>query len=241
MSAAPPPIAFLYEDDALVVVDKPAGIPVVAAPGWPAEACIQGRAAAAVGSRLWVVHRLDRDTSGVLAFARTAAAHRALSQAFERREVAKMYRALVAGIPVPPDGAIELPLHEARKGKTRPAMPGEAGAKAAHTSYHVLRAWRHDAVAVSLVEARPATGRHHQIRVHLRAIGAPVLADPVYGRGMQPLPDDHRCPRLALHAGALDLPHPDGTRRVAVAAAWPPDLAAVTGWLDAGWQVETPA
>ena len=241
MLVSPPPIAFLYEDDALVVVDKPAGVPVVAAPAWPAEACVHARAAAVVGSRLWVVHRLDRETSGVLAFARTAAAHRALSLAFERREVTKVYQALVAGVPVPPRGVIELPLHEARKGKARPAGPGEAGARPAQTGYDVRRAWRHGAAAVALVEARPATGRHHQIRVHLRAIGVPILADAVYGRAMRPLPDDHSCPRLALHAGALDLPHPDGARRVVVAAPWPPDLAVVTAWLDARWDVETPA
>jgi tRNA pseudouridine32 synthase/23S rRNA pseudouridine746 synthase len=241
MLVSPPPMAFLYEDDALVVVDKPAGVPVAAAPGWPAEACVQARAAAAVGSRLWLVHRLDRETSGALAFARTAAAHRALSQAFERREVTKTYHALVAGIPVPPRGAIELPLHEARKGKTRPAVPGETGAKPAQTGYQVRRAWWHDAAAVALVEARPATGRHHQIRVHLRAIGVPILADAVYGRGVRPLPADHSCPRLALHADALDLPHPDGRRRVVVAAPWPADLAGVTAWLDAHWRVETPA
>ena len=84
------------------------------------------RAAAAIGSRLWVVHRLDRETSGVLAFARTAAAHRALSLAFERREVAKVYRALVAGVPPAPRGVIDLPLHDARQGKSPSGRPGRS-------------------------------------------------------------------------------------------------------------------
>ena len=241
MSVSPPPIALLYEDDVLVVVDKPAGVPAVAAPGWPAETCVHGRAAAAVGGRLWVVHRLDKDTSGALVFARSAAAHRALSLAFEHRQVSKLYQALVAGVPRQPRGVIEVPLHEARKGKARPAVAGEAGARAAQTGYDVRRVWRHQEAAVALLDTRPATGRHHQIRVHLRAIGVPILADAVYGRGSHPLPDDHSCPRLALHAAALDLPHPDGARRVAVAAPWPADLAAVTAWLDTCWQVETPA
>jgi tRNA pseudouridine32 synthase/23S rRNA pseudouridine746 synthase len=235
------PIAFLYEDDALVVVDKPAGVPVIPAPGWPLAATVQARAAAAIGSRLWVVHRLDRETSGALAFARTAAAHRALSQAFERREVAKVYRALVAGVPPSPRGVIDLPLHDARKGKSRPAAAGEPGAKAATTGFEVLRRWRHDSAAVALVELRPDTGRHHQIRVHLRAIGLPILADAVYGRGIGPLPIDHMCSRLALHASALDVPHPGGTRRVAVAAPWPADLQAVTAWLEAHWTAEPPS
>lgn len=235
------PIAFLYEDDVLVVVDKPAGVPVIPAPGWPLESCVQARAAAALGSRLWVVHRLDRETSGALAFARTAAAHRALSQAFERREVAKGYRALVAGVPPSPRGVIDLPLHGARKGKSRPAAGGEAGARTALTSYEVVRVWRQGAAAVALVDARPETGRHHQIRVHLRAIGTPVLADAVYGRGSRPLPEDRMCTRLALHASALDLPHPAAPRRVAVASPWPADLGAVTAWLDAHWTAGPPS
>lgn len=235
------PLGFLYEDDALVVVDKPAGVPVIPAPGWPVATTVQARAAAAVGSRLWVVHRLDRETSGALAFARTAEAHRALSLAFEQRDVAKVYRALVVGVPAAPSGVIDVALHEARKGKSRPAAPGEAGAKAATTGYEVLRVWRQGAAAVALVETRPETGRHHQIRVHLRAIGTPILADAVYGRGFRPVPEDHMCTRLALHASALNVPHPGGTRRVAVAAPWPTDLESVTAWLEAHWTAGPPS
>ena len=148
MLVAAAPIALLYEDAALVIVDKPAGLPVAPAPGWSAEACVQGRVAGQLGRRLWVVHRLDRDTSGALAFARSAPAHRALSLAFEHRDVHKAYRALVAGVPVPPAGAIDLPLHEARRGKTRPATAGEAGAREASTAYRVLSVWRDDGQAV---------------------------------------------------------------------------------------------
>jgi RluA family pseudouridine synthase len=240
MAPSAPPIAFLYEDDALVVVDKPAGVPVIPAPGWPPDTCVQARAAAAIGARLWVVHRLDRETSGTLAFARTADAHRALSQAFEQRDVSKVYQALVAGVPAVARGAIETALHDARRGRSRPAQPGEPGAKAASTDYEVRRIWRHGDSAVGLVEARPRTGRHHQIRVHLRALGTPILADAVYGRGSRPLPDGAMCGRLALHASALDLPHPGEARRVSVASAWPADLEAVSSWLEAHWTGETP-
>ena len=239
MDQAPPPIELLYEDADLVVVDKPAGVPVIPAPGWPAEACVQARVAAQIGSRLWIVHRLDRDTSGALAFARTAAAHRALSIAFERRDVQKGYEALIAGVPEPRHGAIDVPLHQARKGKARPAHPGEEGARHASTGYRVTRSWRAAGRAVALVALTPHTGRHHQIRVHLRAIGTPILADPVYGSGPAVLPDGVGPPRLALHATVLDLPHPAGGRRVGVEASWPEDLEAVRLWLDRHWMVDS--
>ena len=237
MLVAAAPITLLYEDAALVIVDKPAGLPVAPVPGWNADACVQGRVAGQLGRRLWVVHRLDRDTSGALAFACSAPAHRALSLAFEHRDVRKAYRALVAGVPVPPAGAIELPLHAARRGKTRPAVAGEEGAREASTAYRVLRVWRDDGQSVSLVEALPHTGRHHQIRVHLRAIGTPVLGDGLYGRGRS-LPAAAPAAGLALHASHLDVPHPIEPRRVAAEARWPAHLTALTGWLDAHWTAE---
>ena len=232
MLVAAAPLALLYEDAALVIVDKPAGVPVIPAPGWPLEVTVQGRVADHLGARLWVVHRLDRDTSGVLAFARTAAAHRALSLAFERREVRKTYRALVAGVP-PASGAIDLALHDARRGKTRLASPGEPGARDARTEYRTLRSWPAHGHPVSMLELDPHSGRHHQIRVHLRAIGTPVLGDALYGRGIPALPDGAPSVALALHACALDVPHPEQERRVRVESGWPPHLAALTGWLDA--------
>lgn len=238
MLPSAPPLALLYEDDALVVVDKPAGVPVVAGSGWPVEATVQARAAAQLGSRLWVVHRLDRDTSGALVFARTADAHRALSQAFEHRDVQKTYHALTTGVPSPTQGTIDVPLHEARRGRMRPAHPGEAGGRTAHTAYRVLAAWRDGEATAALVDARPATGRHHQIRVHLRAIGTPILADPVYDGTSQPLAARVGLTRLALHAASVDLPHPLGGHRVHVTAPWPADLEAARGWFDRHWTKE---
>jgi RluA family pseudouridine synthase len=233
MLVAAAPLALLYEDAALVMVDKPAGVPVIPAPGWPLDTTIHGRATAQFGGRLWVVHRLDRDTSGVLVFARSAAAHRALSQAFERRVVHKTYEALVAGAPAPSTGTIAIPLHDARRGKTRTATLGEGGARAARTGYRVVRAWRIRDAVVARVQLDPETGRHHQIRVHMRALGTPVIGDTVYGRGSTPLPAGIPDPGLALHARTLDLPHPDDDRRVRGEAPWPPRLAAVTDWLGA--------
>lgn len=232
------PVTFLYSDDTLVVVDKPAGVTVIPAPGVHPGACLRDRVAVTLGGPVWVVHRLDRDTSGAVAFARTAEAHRALSLAFEQRTVGKAYRALVAGAPAPPAGTIDIALHEARKGKARPAAPGEPGARAASTRYETRRVWRLDEGPVAEVAAWPTTGRHHQIRVHLRAIGTPILGDASYGGVLAARFVTVPVPRLALHAAELDLPHPQSGRRVQVAAPWPADLAAVTEWLGAHARVE---
>jgi tRNA pseudouridine32 synthase/23S rRNA pseudouridine746 synthase len=187
------------------------------------------------GERLWVVHRLDRDASGVLVLARTAEAHRALSVAFEQRMVEKAYLAFVAGAPAAARGRIGLPLHAARRGKTRPAHPGEPGARAASTDYAVRHTWRRGAEAVSLVEARPLTGRQHQIRVHLRALGVPLLFDEVYGRGVA-LAGFEAAParRLALHASRLVVPPGPGAQPLRLEAPLATDLEALRAWLD-GW------
>lgn len=238
---SPAPVTFLYEDASMVVVDKPAGWPVVPAPGFPAEASLRHRVAAALGAPVWVVHRLDLDTSGVVVFARDAAAHRALSLAFEARAVVKTYGALVAGVPTPSAGAVDVPLHAARKGRTRPALAGEAGAREASTGYVVTRVWRHGERAVAALDALPQGGRHHQIRVHLRSIGTPILGDAVYGRAVRAVLADLAVPRLCLHARSIDLPHPQGGRRVVVTAPWPADLEPITAALDRTWTEETPA
>ena len=145
--------------------------------------------------------------------------------------MAKEYRALVAGRPTPAAGMVEVALHGARKGKARPAAPGEPGARQAITRYETARVWRLGERHVAEVVARPATGRHHQIRVHLRAIGTPILGDAHYGGALVTPFAAVPVPRLALHAAALDVPHPVSGRRVVVHAPWPADLAAVTGWL----------
>jgi len=235
------PVTFLYEDAALAIVDKPAGVPVIPAPGAEPGACLRDQVAAALGTRAWVVHRLDRDTSGVVVFARTPEAHRALSLAFEARDVVKRYAALVYGVPAPPAGVIDVPLHEARKGKSRPARPDEPGGRDASTSYAVRQTWRHDDQAITAVLAAPRTGRHHQIRVHLRSIGTPVLGDALYGRAAVSALTGLPVPRLALHAEAIDVPHPSGGRRVEAVAPWPADLAALTTWLDVHWTTEAGA
>ena len=245
------PLVLLHEDDDLVAVQKPSGEPVIPARDGSARDCVQRRLERQLGRRLWVVHRIDKDASGVVVFARNADAHRALSLAFEHRQVSKAYVAFVAGAVTPSQGRLDLPLHAARKGKTRPARPGEPGAQAATTEYVTRKRWsmpggRSSPGAaleagdegpvdiVSLLDAHPHTGRHHQIRVHLRSLGVPILFDPLYGRGLMPEAlAGAPCARLALHARVIDLPAPRGEGRVVVEAPLTADLVALAAWLDA--------
>ena len=228
-----PPISLLYEDDTTVVADKPPGVAVIPAPGEPPGACLRDRVAAQIGTRAWVVHRLDRDTSGIVVFARTADAHRMLSMAFDRRDVERRYVALVRGVPAAADGIIDVPLHGARRGKVRPARVDEAGALPAQTAVRVTRVWRPGETVVAQVQVEPLTNRHHQMRVHLRAMHTPIVGDPIYGTAIAPLPVEVPVARLALHASFLEIPHPSGARRMVVESPWPLDLQVLTDWLDA--------
>ena len=227
-------IAILHDDGALVAVAKPPGEPVIAARGEPPDACLQKRLERQLGRRVYVVHRIDKDASGAVLFALDAEAHRAASLAFEHRRVKKRYLAFTAGELSPAAGVLDIPLHSARKGKTRPAHPGEPGAKPATTEYSTLRRFALPGGAiVSLVEARPHTGRHHQIRVHLRASRAPILFDPLYGRGLMPAAlEGAPCVRLSLHALQLELPGGEASATVSIEAPLPADLVALEAWLE---------
>ena len=150
-----------------------------------------------------LVHRLDRDTSGLILLARDATTHRALSAAFAERRVRKTYLAMVQGLPADRGGIIDQPLARIA---TRPprygVVPLECGGKSAFTRWRVLRRF----VGSSLLLLQPRTGRSHQLRVHLAALGHPVLGDPLYGDPLygEPAP----APRLQLHAAGLQLLHP---------------------------------
>jgi len=231
------PATVPYEDEDVVAVSKPPGEPVIAARGEPREACLLRRLEAERRERLFVVHRIDRDASGLVLFARNATAHRALSLAFEQRGVDKTYLAFAAGTLEPPRGRLEMALHAARRGKARPALPREPGRREAVTDYAVQRRWRHADETVSLIEARPRTGRHHQVRVHLRAAGTPILFDPLYGRGaLTGSLEGAPCRRLALHALRLEVPSPGGGGRLALEAPLAEDLRRLEAWLDGGWE-----
>lgn len=227
----------LYEDASLIAVAKPAGVVVIPARAEEAEPCLHAALEASRGERLWVVHRLDRDTSGVVLFARTAEEHRRLNGLFERRLVQKRYLAWTRGAPPAAEGVIDTPLHSARKGKMRPAAASEAGALPSRTRYRVLRRWEGLACGtVCAVEASPETGRQHQIRVHLRSVDAPLVVDPVYGRASRVMQtelggtgDAVALGRLSLHAAEVALASAEGAP-LRVEAPLPDDLLA---WQDA--------
>ena len=220
-------VPVVHEDAALLAVDKPAGRIVIPGRGTGEPSLVEDLSA--VYGRLWVVHRLDRGTSGVLVFARTAEAHRALNLAFDRGEPRKRYLALVVGHP-PAAFRVDVPIAPARRGRMRPAPPGDSRGKPSATAFRVLEAfparpWSGGPLA--LVEALPETGRTHQIRVHLMHAGHPLAVDPDYG-GEEPLRDAEGRALLArtpLHAEELTVQHPAGGALV-LRAPLPADLAA---------------
>jgi RluA family pseudouridine synthase len=162
--------------EGLVAVNKPAGLVVIPGRGPEDRVCARDLLAEQLHRAVWVCHRIDRDTSGVVLFALDAEIHRRVSIAFERGEVHKRYLAIVQGRVTAPL-EIDLPLAAARKHKVRVALPGEAG-KPARTLVRPVETFRN----ASAVECEPLTGRQHQIRVHLRAEGHPLLVDHQYGR-----------------------------------------------------------
>lgn len=223
----------LYEDASMIAVSKPAGVVVIPARGGEEAPCLQAALEGLRGEKLWVVHRLDRDTSGVVLFARTAAEHRRLNGLFEGRRVQKRYLAWTRGAMPSDEGVIDAALHPARKGKMRPAAPGEEGALPSRTRYRVLRRWEGLACGtVSEIEASPETGRQHQIRVHLRSVDAPLVVDPTYGRAERVMDTDLgktgaevALGRLSLHAAHIALVADTGAALV-IEAPLPDDLAA---------------
>ncbi len=199
----------LYEDDHLLVLDKPSGLPSQGGPGITRH--VDGMAASlrdAAGRRPLLVHRLDRDTSGLLVMAKGPAAASKLAAAFRTRAVRKTYWAVVIGRPDPTEGVIDAAL--ARLGAGAGALTvladrDEEDALAARTGYRTL-----DSAArkMAWLELEPLTGRTHQLRVHCEAIGTPILGDPRYGLDRPRM--DGFADRLHLHARALTLPHPAG-------------------------------
>jgi tRNA pseudouridine32 synthase / 23S rRNA pseudouridine746 synthase len=192
------PLEILHEDEWIVAVSKPSG--QATAPGGEIEAgdALQEQVAAHLGAKAYLVHRLDRDTSGVIVFAKDAETHRRLSMAFESREVTKTYLALVEGHVERKAGEIANPLRTFGSGRVGVDPRG----KEAVTRYAV----KERQADVDLLEVMPLTGRRHQIRVHMYAIGHPVLGDTRYGE-MRPVGG---ASRLMLHAVALTLPETEG-------------------------------
>lgn len=237
------PLTVLHEDRHLIAIDKPPGMVVHPAIGHTRGTLVNailGRYGSTLptadgSSEVWrpgIVHRLDQDTSGVILIARTTAALTFLQDAFKARTVQKRYLALVAGKPRADfmEHAGWLGRHP-KDFRKRAVLPdGADGAKEAYTSVVVLDRRN----GYSVVEARPKTGRTHQVRVHLAALGHPVLADATYGRAtswpLNPVEGQPVLRRQALHAWTLDVPHPDGGR-LKLQAPVPADF---TPWVTAG-------
>ena len=220
----------LYRDDEVLVIDKPAGLAVQG--GTNTTHHLDGlldalRFDAAERPRL--VHRLDKDTSGVLALARTAASAAKLTEAFRGRSVRKLYVALTVGVPEPLGGRIDLPLaKEAGPRGERVAVAGEAGLKAT-TLYQVSDTVGDHAAYVHL---SPLTGRTHQLRVHMAALGTPILGDGKYGGTSAFIESVATAKKLHLHARRLVLPHPNPRKgEVDVKAPLPPHMLDTCTWL----------
>jgi RluA family pseudouridine synthase len=204
----------LHEDEGLIAVDKPAGMATAAGSGIDDDASLHAWVTRHVGARTYIVHRLDRGTSGVIVFAKSAAEHRRLSQAFEGREVAKRYLAVVDGHVRQATGEIAEPLRSFGSGRVGVDSKGSE----ALTRYRRVARLQD----VDLLELTPLTGRRHQIRVHCYAIGHPVLGDTRYG-AVRPVGG---APRLMLHAAELRLPVDDG-EPMAIRADLPADFESV--------------
>jgi len=223
----------LWDGGDFFAVDKPPGTLVIPGRGEEAAPSLREQLERQLELKVYVVHRLDRDTSGVLLFARTPAAHRELSLAFEHGRIRKVYQALAGGALAQPE-RVEVPLAPARRGRMRPAK-GEG--KPALTLVRPLETF----ARATFLEAEPLTGRTHQIRVHLQALGHPLLVDPQYGR---PRPvtaadlggqgDQVVLSRTPLHAALLEVPKLPGIAPVRLESPLPEDMAAALQLLRAG-------
>ena len=197
------PIAPLYVDEALLVINKPSGLLAVPGRGADKQDCLSARVQARYPDAL-IVHRLDMGTSGLMVMARGAAMQRALSKAFAAREVSKRYIAVVAGrLEAPPEGwgVIDLPIIVDWPNRPRRIVDHLIG-KPSVTRWRVLE--HNETGSSTRVELDPITGRSHQLRVHLRELGYPILGDSLYA----PPPIQARAERLMLHAVALRFVHP---------------------------------
>ncbi len=205
-------LSILFMDEHLLAVNKPAGLPTLP-DGYDRSAPCLIDLLKQKYDRLWVVHRLDKATSGVIVFARTAEVHRALNIAFDSGEVHKIYHAITIGVPSWDEHTIDLPLRPDGDRRHRTVIDAQHG-KLAVTHLRVLERFEQH----TLIEARPETGRTHQIRAHLAALYLPLVGDVLYGGQATFLE------RVALHAHSIEFEHPVTHAALTIEAPYPPDF-----------------
>ena len=234
------PLSIAFEDEHLLVVDKPAGMVVHPAAGNPDGTLVNAllhHCATGAGGRLsgiggvarpGIVHRIDKDTSGLLVVAKSDAAHEGLARQFADHSIERAYLAVTSGHPHPPSGTIDerIGRSDANRKKMAVLPKDSSRGKRAITHYKVLERME----ACALVECRLETGRTHQVRVHLASIGHPLLGDPIYGRSpltLRPLLRELQFHRQALHAAVLGFLHPLSGQRLTFESALPADMRAL--------------
>jgi 23S rRNA pseudouridine1911/1915/1917 synthase len=223
-------LTIVFEDEHLLVVDKPAGLVVHPAAGNFDGTLVNallhhcGGSLSGIGgvARPGIVHRIDKDTSGLLVVAKTDVAHEGLAKQFAAHSIDRRYLAIVTGIPRLSEGTVDAPLARSSANRKKITIVGEGRGKRAVTHWRRLKPLR-DA---SLVECRLETGRTHQVRVHMASFGHPLLGDPVYGRSKThgKLLKELQFQRQALHATELGFTHPVTKHRLSFASPMPPDM-----------------
>ncbi len=229
--------SIIFEDENIIVIDKPAHLLVLSDRYNQSLPNLNRMLKDELGD-VFVVHRIDKETSGVIVFAKNAETHAALNSQFENREVEKIYRAIVAGTSELEDGIIDVPLSESQRHPGVMKVDPKHG-KPSRTSYRIVE--KFDGYA--LVELKPATGRMHQIRVHLSSVGLPIVCDRIYGDGnpfflSQVKPryfsegdEKPLLSRTALHAESISFMHPGTKERVSYTADMPKDMRSVLNYL----------
>ena len=230
------PLEILYEDNDLIVINKPAGMVVHPAPGHSKGTLVNAllshcaESLSGIGGikRPGIVHRLDKDTSGLIVIAKNDDAHHKLSAQFSKRDLSRVYYALVWGVPSPQIGQIETQMGRHKTDRMRMAVL-KSGGKEAITDYEVVKNFKNQA---SLIECHLQTGRTHQIRVHMSHIGTPLVGDPTYNANRRPLTVPiadvtkilNAFPRQALHAAELHFIHPSTKEEMSFESDLPEDF-----------------
>lgn len=239
------PLSILYEDEHLIVVDKAAGMAVHPAPGTPNGTLVNallhhcGASLSGIGgvARPGIVHRLDKDTSGVMVAAKSDVAHQGLSKLFATHDIDRLYVALTRGAPSPASGTIDTQLGRSPSDRKKMAVL-KSGGRRAITHYRVEAAFGpQDKPLAARVACRLETGRTHQIRVHMASKGSPCLGDPIYGASQAAGPVREQVAaaglkRQALHAALLGFVHPVTGQALRFETPLPPDMAALEAGLE---------